>query len=228
MLIQNEVIGTVAYMGGLHTTLEEFTWCWGQLIQFNYEYLLRPRQTIYYDRSRVSFHSLARNGLARHMQGEWILMLDTDHQFEPDILVRMLRVMEEFKCDVLTALYENKGFPHPPVIYEWDEQAHPRVIGDWPEGLRGFPIKSAGAGSLLIKRTVFDRINSELQEDPFDILGKDGEDHSFFKRCQKLGIRTFVAPHIESYHLALKPISRRDTVLDAMGLEDGPCLEGRF
>ena len=39
MLIQSKTIGTVAYLGGLANVFEEFCWCWGQLIQFNNEYL---------------------------------------------------------------------------------------------------------------------------------------------------------------------------------------------
>lgn len=227
MLIQNRTIGTVAYLGGLHAVLEEFCWCWSQMIQFNQEYLVQPGERIFYTRAKASYHALARNELVKTMQGDWLLQIDADHEFEPDVLVRLLRAMDEFKCDVVTGLYENKNYPHPPVIYQWDDRGELRVIGDWPKEARGFAVGSCGAGTLLVKKSVFERIEQELQEEPFAIRGKWGEDHSFSLRLKQLGIVPFVATQVESYHLSVKPIKRADTALEAISLEDGQIVEGR-
>lgn len=226
MLIQNKVIGTVAYLGGLHGVLEEFTWCWGQLIQFSYEYHLQQGESIYFNRARISYHAMARNGLVKEMQGDWLLQLDTDHQFEPDVLVRLLQIMRDCNADVVSALYHNKSFPHPATVYAFDEEGKPRVIGDWPKETRAFQVDSCGAGTLLVKREVFDRIESELHEEPFNPIATLGEDHSFFTRCKRLGIRCFVAPAVESYHMAIHPVRHSDSALDSMSLGDGPEVEG--
>ena len=204
-------IGTVAYMGGVPAVLEEFCWSWGQLIQYNNEYLVDQTMVVHYDRSRVSYHSWARNDLAERFLGDWILMLDCDHSFEPDIAARLLIKMQQHDVDVLTAVYRHRKAPHYPVLYKWKENGFTAIYKyELDPGEELLPIDSSGAGTLLIKRSVFDRIRDELQEPPFEPIGEWGEDHSFFRRLMRLGIKAYAIPMIQSFHLVTQPLAFED------------------
>jgi len=208
MPLGKKPIGTIGYMGGLMSVPEAFMWSYGQMIQYNSDYLVEPNECIYYTRSSISFHSAARNSLVDSMKGDWLLMLDTDHVFDPDIAARLLNVMNINNIDVITALYQYRTHPHSPVIYQWTDKGL-EAIGDWDrlDGPYLIPIGSSGAGCLMIKRTVFEKIKKELKEGPFDIVHPYGEDHSFFKRLKTLGIKAYCAPHIESHHIQIKQLS---------------------
>lgn len=215
MLLSKRPIGTIAYMGGVMSLPEPFVWSWTQMVQYNTEYVCESGEYIHYNRATVSYHSFARNSLADNLQGDWLLQLDTDITFEPDLLARMLYKMDKFNIDILTGLYLYKSPPHPPVAYGYDPKTKQKVmLGDWQKNADLVPLKGAGAGCLLVRRNVFERIKSELNESPFDIYMDDksplSEDHSFFERCWKLKIPVYAAPEIWVNHLTYKPLKEVD------------------
>lgn len=210
MLIGSNIIGTVGYMGGVMSLPTPFVHSWQQMIEYNYEHLLNPGELIKYDRATVSYHSFARNSLVDNMYGDWLLQLDTDITFEPDLLGRMLNKMYKFDVDVLVGMYLYKSPPHAPVMYNYDPvKKEKQVLGDWQQDADLIPIKGAGAGCLLVRRRVFDKIRATGQG-PFDIYIKDGaplsEDHSFFERLWDLKIRAYWPPDIYVKHLTYKEL----------------------
>jgi len=225
MLQGKRIIGTISYMGGVGYLPELFCWSWGQMIQWNTEYLCQPGEIIHYDRATVSFHSYARNTVVEKMRGDWLLMLDTDHSFEPDICGRMLNLMEKAEIDVLTGLYQYKGQPHSPVLYREHGEGY-FAIGGWDKDVRAFQVDSAGAGCLFVRKVVYDRIRAELQESPFDITFPFSEDHSFFRRLKRLGIKSYCAPDIQYHHLAMKEITMDDYHEDEVVMSERYEVEG--
>jgi len=221
MKLGRNTIGTVAYLGGVPALLEGFVWSWTQLIQYNSLYLCGPGEEIRYERSKLSYHASARNELAKNMRGDWLFMLDADHAFEADILARMLNQMERLKVDVLSALYVNKAAPHEPQVYHWGEEQnlYARIV-KWDTDDRIFRADAVGAGTLLIKRSVFDRIERELGEGPFSIMPPFSEDLSFCRRLMKLDIPLFVDPHIESLHLASYGVNYSMTPVEDLAVKD--------
>lgn len=220
MLLRNKPIGTAAYLGGVPAVLEEFCHSWSQMIQLNQEILCQPGEYVHLDRSISSYHSSARNSLAQQMLGDWLFMTDCDHAFEPDLLLRMVTVLNQAKIDVLTGVYRYRVHPYLPVIYKWNEEAGGFSVlatMDWEAPLQ--EIDCSGAGCLLVRRSVFQRIWSELGENPFDILHPLSEDFSFFKRLKKLGIKAYCAPQIESQHLKIKRITSADADLTGLSLQ---------
>lgn len=213
--IGKNVIGTISYLGGVMSLPEPFVDSWTKMIQYNYEYALNPGELIKYDRATVSYHSFARNSLVDNMQGDWLLQLDTDVTFEPDLIWRMVQRMEKYGIDVLCGLYLYKSPPHPPVAYAWDPKKKEKfILGDWQKDCDLLQIKSAGAGCLLVRKSVFERMRSELKCSPFDIYfdGKVplSEDHSFFERCWDLKIPVYAAPDLWVNHLKYKELTEKD------------------
>ena len=220
MRLSKRIIGTVAYLGGLPSTFESFTWAWGQLVAFNTEFVCDAAQgeIIHYDKARVSLHDVARNNLATTMLGDWLVQLDTDHSFDPDLVARLVLYADRYGLDVVTANYRHRFGPQGPVLYLWNEDATACVpmTGEFfdPSGEKVVPpvvrIGSAGGGCLFVRRAVFDRIRDELHEDPFTRYDRYGEDHAFFHRCHRLDIPVYALPRVESYHLRIDPMAMAD------------------
>lgn len=214
MIIGKKTIGSVIYMGGVMSLPEPFVWSWSEMLQFNSEFMESPTERINYNRATVSYHSFARNSMVDQIQGDWILMLDTDVTFTPDILMRMLNKLDKFNIDVLVAPYLYKSAPHPPVLYGYNVKTKEKTImGDWDRSDKVdlIPIRGAGAGCLLIRKRVFDKIKQKLKCSPFDIYtDKNGsplsEDHSFFERLWQLKIPAYACPDIFVNHLIYREL----------------------
>jgi glycosyltransferase involved in cell wall biosynthesis len=214
MLISKRCLGTVAYLGGTPAILEKFSWALLNLSLYNSEFLTQYDTYINYDRSKVSDHAKARNELVQSMRGDWILMLDADHNPDPDLLARMLNLFQKYKLEVLVGVYQVKLFPYPPLIYMWDDKHENfELVSSFKTEGDIFEIGASGGGCLLIRRTTIYRILNELKELPFShTFQKNGkiplsEDLSFFKRCYDLGIQPFCATNIENPHLEIAEIT---------------------
>lgn len=227
MAYGKKTIGTMAYMGGVPCNLEKFTWAWGQMIQYNSEYLCNPGEIIHLDKATVSYHSFARNTLAQRMRGEWLLMLDMDHEPEPDMCARLERKMIVHDVDVITGIYYYKQPPHNPVLFNRDKNDKLNYLGDWDRNCELFEVGAAGAGCLMIRRKVFDRIRDELHESPFSERKGLSEDNSFFDRCWELGIKVYCCPLIENPHLQVTQVRSSDYKLHEMSLTERYEVEGR-
>jgi hypothetical protein len=200
----------VAYLGGVMAVPEEFCFALSQLMLYSTEAMCDGTTFIHLDRVKYSDHGPARNSLARDFLGDWLLQLDTDHQPEPDLLVRMVTSMNAIPCDVLTALYRFKKPPYSPVLWGKSDKRGIAAIGRWPKNAV-FQISRSGAGALLARRSVFDRIRSELGCEPFERLGGGhSEDHSFFTRLEQLGIDAYCDSRIESPHLVVSHVPPQD------------------
>jgi hypothetical protein len=207
MLERQRIIGTIGYMGGVMAVPEPFCWSWGNLCAHSQAALCGENEHIHFDRATISLHDFARHELISRMQGDWILMLDTDMTFEPDFPARLVRLFETHKLDVLTGIYSYKPAPHYPVLYQRNpDNDRFETLASWDPKATLHEVDSAGAGCLLIRRRVIERITSELGENPFARMGDKGEDHSFFTRLRKLCIKAWCAPHVEADHLEFRGV----------------------
>lgn len=219
MLIGKQISGTVAIMAGVPAILEPFSWSYARLVEFNSEYLTTTKSRIHYIKAGYSDHAPARNDLVNRMQGDWLLQLDTDLEFAPDLLYRMLDRMARGNLDVLTGLYRYKDKPCTPVLYCWDK-GRLRPIGQPPRSPI-FEVAAAGGGCLLVRRRVFERIANELGEPPFDRVHPHSEDLSFFYRLRRLGIPAYCDQRIELGHLKSTGVQAPDSL---EGLLDGQAI----
>jgi len=234
ILMGKKTIGTIGLMGGVPSNHFEFTWSLANMIQYNNEYICTPGEIIHLDHADVSYHAAARNQLASRFLGDWLLMLDLDHAFQPDLLARMLLLVNQYKhfkdidIGVLSALYHYRREPFLPVAYMWnDKKTGCQQMTDWESDSLLIEVDSAGAGCLLVKREIFHRIYEDLNEEPFSPKNGLSEDHSFFYRLSELGIQPYLAHKIQAAHLMTVPITtethyreRFDVLSKAVDLEN--------
>lgn len=181
-----------------------------ELLQFSQIKLCKPDEMILFNKGAVSYHELGRNQLVEEAEGDWLLQLDTDHVFAPDLLVRMLDLQGRLNAPVVSAIYQFKHPPHSPVAGVWTSDKTLTPLLDWDRDADAVEVGAVGAGALLVKRSVFKRIKTELGEAPFQITEGLSEDYSFCRRCRKLGIPIILTPKIESHHLIRSVLSVED------------------
>lgn len=176
---------------------------------------------IHYETPTVSWHELARNQIVEKVQGDWLLMLDTDHVFAPDLLERLMRIKKKYKAQVISGTYQYKFPPHAPVANMWEETdkgLKVRPITAWDRNADAISVGPMPGGCLLVDKSVLRRMMAELNEKPFQIIPGLSEDYSFCFRCKKLGIPVYWAPRVESHHIIPNVLSVQDYVFPA-GLE---------
>lgn len=210
--LQKTPIGTMSYLGSPFVVPDEFCWSFAQMVQYNAEYLCGPGEYIHLERSTSNDRSMSRNKLAGKFLGEWLLMLDTDHTFDPDLVLRLLTLFDSWDLDVLTGVYVSKAPPYPPLIHWRDPQDGGwRIITEWSPSARLIEIGRSGGGCLLIRRRVLERIYLELKEEPFTYNEERlSEDFSFYRRLEKLGIKAHCACQVNCQHLLLSKVDIED------------------
>lgn len=214
MIVAKQPMGTIAYIGSKID--EPFCYSFAQLVAACSEYVCPPGFYVHVDHSPEGNQITARNELVKKMQGQWLLQLDTDETFDPDILVRMLSLFENNHLDVLCARYHYRKPPYNPVLFQYDDGKYKAVLGwDRKDEVKLLPIGAAGAGALLVRRSVFDRIRKEHGEGPFDVFPPyKFDDFNFFERCRVLGIQCWCAPQIEVLHLGMTAYGGNDFKTD--------------
>lgn len=201
LLTTRTAAGTIAYIGGFMCPPEPFCFSLAQMAVFAQESLCLPGQFVHIARSRYGKHDFARNELAEKMLGDWLFFVDADHEFEPDLLSRLMTQMVRHNLDVVCGLYCYKDQSESPVLYMQTTGGDYEVIANFDKTKDLVKADSTGGGCLLIRRTVFERIKNELGQKPFSKIGGLGEDHSFCMRLKQLGIPLHCAWKIRAGHI---------------------------
>lgn len=146
------------------------------------------------DRGR-SRNSLVAASLERG--SEWIMFLDDDHSFPPDILLRLLARDQP----VVASLYLQRTDPFLPLAYVKKEE-----MSYWPLDLETgehgphdlVPVIGAGTGGMLIRSEVFHQLDPPW----FVHTTQQSEDLFFCDRCVEAGIPMFVDLSARLGHIA--------------------------
>lgn len=220
-LLGAKPLGTIGVMAGVHSVPTAFALALAKLMVHSTEALCGPNRFIHLEHVSYSDHAPARNALARDLLGDWILMLDTDHDPPPDLLVRMLHRSEAADLDVLTGVYRFKAKPFGPVLFA----RHPESdlvlpVAKYQPGI--FRVAACGGGCLFVRKNVFELIRTELHEEPFDRYPALSEDHSFCRRLEKLQIPLWCDGRIECPHLRTVTVGAGDE--DMSGFTESPTF----
>lgn len=157
----------------------------------------------------------SRNRLAEYavrINADYILWLDSDMTFPPDVLERMMKVLDEHEeIDVLTGLYFRRAQPFTPVAFdvlETDEKGelHFTNMDEVPDGIR--EVAGCGFGCVLMRTDCLFDIAGKEGPIWFSPLANVGEDCAFCMRARKYGYKIFIDPSIEFGHMGYAAVTR--------------------
>ena len=159
----------------------------------------------------------ARNTLAKQAVTEGfdrVLWLDSDMDFNPDMLKILSEDMDEGK-ELVSGLYFKRKAPVKPVIYKEvgyyhdpkNESVTPIAIPyeDYPKDSI-FPISGCGFGGVLVSVDLIKRVGEKFGL-PFSPILGFGEDLSFCKRVSELGVEMFCDSRVKMGHVGLGTIT---------------------
>lgn len=155
----------------------------------------------------------ARNELARQAiksEADWVLWLDSDMIFEPDLLKKMLKVCEENDIDFLTGLCFRRKPPYTPTLFDrLDKMEHGAsytTIMSVPEGR--FKVGGCGFAGVLMSTDVLLSVAARFGGRMFDPLEGFGEDVSFCWRARQCGYEIWCDSDIELGHIGSMIVTR--------------------
>ena len=146
---------------------------------------------------------------------EWLLMIDTDMEFEPDLLTELFKVAHPVTAPIVAgacAVVDPAGNR----ILVWYQQVEDGVYRQarFDPRHKAVHLDAAGTGCLLVHRSVFERILSRQTEpdewvwfDQPSVNGKRiGEDMAFCRRAVRLGFSIWGCPMAVLKHHKTTPI----------------------
>lgn len=158
---------------------------------------------------------VARNHLAKQAidaEADYILWLDSDMVFAPDLLWRMLKVCQEENIEFLTALCFRRKPPYTPTLFDKlellpdDKGAAFSAYLSVPEGR--FKVGGCGFAGVLISTEVIMAVGAKFNGRLFDPLPGMGEDLSFCWRARQCGYDIWCDSNIELGHVGQMVVNR--------------------
>jgi len=157
-----------------------------------YNLLTKPEDTFVlfsHDRSPAHGRNLLIEA-AKQNNCTHILLIDDDMAYKPEALLQLL----SHDKDIVSGLYLSRAYPHQAFVFDLadeDGAAFPMYLLD-NDKQRLKPIIAAGFGFVLIKMSVFDKL-----EKPYVRLGELNkeewcDDIGFFKRVREAGVQSYV------------------------------------
>lgn len=180
--------------------------------------MLQLKRTDYEIKFGIETGSLvynARNNLARQAvaaECDWVLWLDSDMVFDPDLLDRMLTVCKENDIDFLTALCFRRKPPYTPCIFDVLEQrkdgkgARYTAFLSVPEGR--FKVGGCGFAGVLMSTDVLISVAAKFNGQIFDPMYGFGEDVAFCWRARQCGYDIWCDSNIEMGHVGQCVVTR--------------------
>ena len=180
----------------LSTTQTEFTQSLASLRPVgDVRYVSMESSMIYKSRTDLGLLAIAE-------KWDFVLWVDSDMVFKPDLLERLMADMEG--RDIVAPLFFMRNPPYEPVMYKKlrkgltpAENEHEKLI-DYPEN-EMFTVEGVGFGCVLMRTKVLKDVVERYHELFGHITGY-GEDLSFCIRARGCGYDIWVDPTIEVGH----------------------------
>lgn len=145
----------------------------------------------------------ARDDLAKmaiKMDADYVLWLDSDMVFDPDILEKLLQDTE--KGDIISGLYFRRAAPFSPVLYDRmdlvDDKPVHTEFSEIPEDV--FEVGGIGFGCVLMPTDVLLGVALKFGEMFMPFKGM-GEDIAFSWRARQCGFKIVCDPKIKLGHV---------------------------
>jgi hypothetical protein len=164
--------------------------------------------------------TLQRNEAVQRMKGDWLLFIDDDMVWQPDVVGRLVKTREEHDLDMLGALCFRRSSPFQPTLYmrETPTAGAYNYLEDWAETI--VEVDATGLAFLLIHKRVFEAIagspmppfaerNVGNPPNFFRWEGTLGEDLRFCQDAKRAGMRIWVDTSIEVGHRGEVEIGHR-------------------
>lgn len=155
----------------------------------------------------------ARNNLARQAiksEADWVLWLDSDMVFKPDLLQRMLSVCTENDIDFLTAVCFRRKPPYTPCLFERLQRikrgASYTSLLSVPDGR--FKVEGCGFAGVLLSTDVLMSVAAKFEGRMFDPIDGFGEDVAFCWRARQCGYDIWCDSSIELGHVGNMIVTR--------------------
>lgn len=155
----------------------------------------------------------ARNNLARQAikeEADWVLWLDSDMVFGPDLLQRMMKVCTENDIEFLTALCFRRKPPYTPCLFDRldkvEKGASYTALLSVPDGR--FKVGGCGFAGVLMSTQVILDVGAKFNGRMFDPLEGFGEDVSFCWRARQCGYDIWCDSSIELGHVGSTVVTR--------------------
>jgi len=138
-------------------------------------------------------------------KSDYVLWIDSDMVFSSDLLIDMVRNMEEGR-DIVTGICHMRRPPFLPVIWSklrqglQPDENESEVAIEYPED-EPFEIEGCGFGCVMMKTEVLEAVKEKYHE-LFAPVPGFGEDLSFCLRARGCGYRIWCDPRIEIGHKA--------------------------
>ena len=144
-------------------------------------------------------------------EADFVLWLDSDMEFPPDLLERLMRTLnEKEEADIVTGLYFRRVQPYTPVLFERIQLAgigaNWREFDELPEE-PVFEVEGCGFGAVLMPTDVLMSVVAK-HGDPFWPIAHLGEDLAFCIRARELGYRIFCDQTIRLGHVGYNVVDR--------------------
>lgn len=135
-------------------------------------------------------------------KAEYVLWLDSDIVFEPDLLEKLHSDIESGK-DIVSALYFARRYPYFPVIYKKTGLKDGKPVctnyTDYPKN-RLFTVEVCGFGAVLMKTKVLADMGRKF-DNWFAPMINFGEDFSFCIRARECGYEIWCDPAVKPGHV---------------------------
>jgi hypothetical protein len=171
-----------------------------------------------------------RNETIGRMQGDWILLIDSDMMWQPGDIKTLVETQKKFDLDIVSGLCFQRGDPYQPTMYISAEKALLKegvtwsgytFLEEWEEDA-AVEVDATGMAFCLIHTRVFDRIlrkwtgegwppfeqREKMVPPPFFLWdGEVGEDFRFCREAKASGSRIFVDTSVKIGHIGQQIIT---------------------
>jgi hypothetical protein len=148
-------------------------------------------------------NATSRNLLGRNCRGDWLLMIDDDQVFAPDMLQRLLGHLADPTIDAVVPHILRRYPPYGGVLATFPtDGGEPQRFAPAPEQRGLIDVDAAGTGVMLIRRRVFEQMPFPWFEVGQIWSDKPSPDLWFCKKLKDLGGRLVCDLDIPVGHLA--------------------------